>query len=57
MGKFKVIKEQNCSVNRSIRIDKRTLEKLELISSVSGISVNKIINQCIEFSLENMANK
>lgn len=54
MGKFKVIKEQNCSVNRSIRIDKRTLEKLELISSVSGISVNKIIAKCIDFALQNM---
>ena len=57
MGNFKLSKSEKLSVNRSVRFGKNTLEKLELISKVTGVSVNKIINKCVDFALENMANK
>ena len=57
MANFKLTKLNNASVNRSVRFGKNTLEKLELISKATGVSVNKIINKCVDFALENMANK
>lgn len=57
MENFKLSKSEKLSVNRSVRFGKNTLEKLELISKATGISVNKIINKCVDFALENMANK
>lgn len=57
MENFKLSKSEKISINRSVRFGKNTLDKLELISKATGISVNKIINKCVDFALENMANK
>ncbi len=57
MEQFKLISNQSKTVNRSIRIEKSMLDKLETISQATGISVNKIIIKSIEFSLRNMAKK
>lgn len=57
MDKFELIKRQHKSINRSIRMEKSLLDKLETISQATGISVNKIIIKSIEFSLQNMAKK
>ena len=57
MTNFKLTKLDNTSVNRSVRFSKNTLDKLELISKATGVSINKIINKCVDFALENIANK
>lgn len=57
MENFKLSKSEKLSINRSVRFGKNTLEKLELISKATGVSINKIINKCVDFALENMANK
>lgn len=57
MEKFRLINHKQSSINRSIRIEKSMLDKLETISSATGISINKIIIKSIEYSLENMAKK
>lgn len=51
---FKIVETNNKSINRSIRLRKDMLQQLNLISKVAGVSVNKIIVKCIEFSLKNM---
>lgn len=57
MEKFKLIKKSQKTINRSIRIEKSMLDKLEMISLATGVSVNKIIIKSIEYSLQNMAKK
>lgn len=56
MKKFKVNKdpEKISSINRTIRLKPENFEKLTLLSEESGVSFNKIVNQCIEFALENL---
>lgn len=57
MDKFRLINNKQTSINRSIRIEKSLLDKLETISQATGVSVNKIIIKSIEFSLQNMAKR
>lgn len=57
MEKFRLIKKSQKTINRSIRIEKSMLDKLEMISLATGVSVNKIIIKSIEYSLQNMAKK
>lgn len=55
MEKFKVNKdpEKMSSINRTIRLKPENFEKLNLLSEESGVSFNKIVNQCIEYALAN----
>lgn len=56
MGKF-VINTSNDkinSVNRTIRMKPEIFDKLMELSETTGVSFNKIVNQCIEYALENM---
>lgn len=40
-------------VTKTIRIPRPTAEKLEKLSTENDISLNQLINQCIQFALEN----
>ncbi len=55
MKEFKLPKiEDEQSVLKTIRIKYSVLKRIEELSKVSNISVNKIINECIDFALENL---
>ncbi len=43
------------SMLKTIRMKNSTLQKLEELSSKNNISVNRLINECIEFALENLS--
>ena len=40
------------SVSRTIRIKAETFDRINEISRKTGVSFNKIVNQCIEYALE-----
>ena len=42
------------SILKTIRIKFSTLKKVEELSKKNNLSVNRIINECIEFALENL---
>ena len=56
MKPFKVSKEieKISSINRTIRLKPETFETLMTISENTGVSFNKLANQCIEYALNNM---
>lgn len=45
------------SVLKTIRIKYATLKKIEELSKNSNLSVNRVINECIEYALHNLDNK
>ena len=56
MGKL-VIKndtEKISSINRTIRIKPDCFERRMELSEKHGISFNKVVNQCLEYALENL---
>ncbi len=53
MEKFK-IKSTEKSILKSIRLKYNSLEKLEKIAEKNNVSVNKLINECIEYALNNI---
>lgn len=52
--KVKIDQVKINSVNRTIRMKPELFDKINQISEKTGVSFNKIINQCIEYALENM---
>lgn len=56
MSKFHVDKEDSKSqaINRTIRIRAEYYDKLMQLSDASGVSFNKIVNQCIAYALDNL---
>jgi len=44
------------SISRTIRLKTELFDRLMLLSEESGVSFNKIINQCITYALDNMTN-
>lgn len=44
------------SISRTIRLKAEIFDQLMLLSEESGVSFNKIINQCIAYALDNMKN-
>lgn len=55
MGEFKLPNINNeKSVLKTMRIKYSLLSELEKISSVSNVSVNRLINECISFALDNL---
>lgn len=42
------------SINRTIRLKAELYDKLTLLSEKSGLSLNKVINQCVAYALDNM---
>ena len=43
------------SVTRTIRISGKTLDKISELAEKNNISFNSVVNQIIEFGLENLA--
>ena len=56
MGKLLIKKETEkiASINRTIRIKPKYFDKLMEISERTGVSFNKVVNQCLEYALENL---
>lgn len=56
MDKFVIKKETEkiSSINRTIRMKPEHFEKIMEISEKNNISFNKVVNQCIEYALENL---
>ena len=46
--------EDETSVLKTIRLKYATLKKIEVLSKSTNLSINRIINECIEFALENL---
>ena len=44
------------SVLKTIRLKYSTLERIEQLSKKTNISINRLINECIEFALNNLSN-
>lgn len=56
MNKFNIPNIDNeKSVLKTIRIKLVTLNKIEELSKNSNISVNRLINECIDFALNNLS--
>lgn len=49
--------EDEQSVLKTIRIKFATLKKIEEVAKESNLSVNRVINECIEFALKNLDSK
>lgn len=43
--------EKISSINRTIRMKPDTFDRLLALSEKTGVSFNKIVNQCIEYAL------
>lgn len=43
------------SILKTIRIKKITMSRIETLSKEYNISVNRIVNECIEFALDNLS--
>lgn len=56
MEPFKLEKdaEKISSINRTIRMKPEIFEKITILSEESGVSFNKIANQCLKYALDNM---
>lgn len=55
MKKFKLPNVENeQTVLKTIRIKLCTLHKIDDLSKNTNISINRLINECIEFALENL---
>lgn len=58
MKEFKIpnINEEK-TVLKTIRLKFATLQKIEKLAQKNNISVNRLINECIEFALDNLQDK
>lgn len=56
MEKLKIVKEQkgNDTVTRTIRISGATFDKINALAEKNEISFNSVINQIIEYGLNNL---
>ncbi len=55
MKDFKLPKaSEDKSVLKTIRLKNNTLKKIEKLSKQSNLSVNRIINECLEYALDNL---
>ena len=56
MKRFKINnkEEKISSINRTIRLKPETFERLTMLSEKNNISFNKLVNQCIEYALNNL---
>lgn len=58
MEKFKLpSNEDEQSVLKTIRIKFATLKQIEELAKERNLSVNRVINECIEFALKNLESK
>lgn len=58
MEKFKLPDlDSEKTILKTIRLKNATLEKIEALSKKTNISMNRLINECIEFALNNLTDK
>lgn len=55
MKPFKIDTEDEklSTVSRTIRMKVETFDRINVLNQKTGVSFNKIVNQCIEYALEN----
>ena len=55
MEKFRINLEDEkiSSVSRTIRMKSETFDRINELNMKTGVSFNKIVNQCIEYALAN----
>lgn len=56
MEKLKILNfsKRNDTITRTIRISEKTFDKISDLAEKNNISFNSVINQIIEFGLENL---
>ena len=56
MKPFKINTEEEklSTISRTIRMKTETFDKINELNLKTGVSFNKIVNQCIEYALANM---
>ncbi len=55
MENFELFKnKKENSLLKSIRIKETTLDKINVLAAKNDLSVNRVINECIEFALANL---
>ncbi len=55
MNKFKIPNmDEEKSVLKTIRLKLTILKKVEDLAAKNNLSVNRLINECIEFAINNM---
>jgi len=55
MEKFTIDKTERkmSSISRTIRMKEETFDRINEINRQTGVSFNRIVNQCIEYALAN----
>ena len=51
---FKVEKDYNEYQNKTFRIPSEIIKELEVVASKNNISVNRLVIQCLQYSLDNL---
>lgn len=51
---FKVKKESSEYENKSLRLPKELIDKVQELATANNTSFNKVVIQCIEYAFENM---
>lgn len=51
---FKVEKDYNEYQNKTFRIPSEIIKELEIVAVKNNISVNKLVIQCLQYSLNNL---
>ena len=55
MRKFIIPKmEEENTITKTIRIKRNTADKLEKLAVNNNITFNRLVNECIDFALQNM---
>ena len=56
MKPFQIDKDEYkiSSISRTIRLKAETFDRINELNLKTGVSFNKIVNQCIEYALDNM---
>ena len=49
--------EEEKTVLKTIRIRSATLKKIEELSKQHNLSINRIVNECLEYALDNLTDK
>lgn len=52
---FQIKKDFSEYENKSLRLPKELISQVQLLADANNLSFNKVVIQCIEYALENMA--
>lgn len=52
---FQIKKNFSEYENKSLRLPKELIEQVQVLADNNNLSFNKVVIQCIEYALENMA--